>query len=228
MIEKEYAKKILEEFLSLPLENSSSVLEKFATLPNAIYHNDGGKLSFVYVPGKRDDRVVLAAHADTVWDKYYNVYPYAEQKLQNKNGIYSGTNDICGIGADDRAGCAILWLLKDTSHSLLILDGEENGQIGAKHLRDTYPKFFDEINEHSYIIQFDRRNANDYHSRWYEVPCKSYDGFAFDKQQQQSYDYVRNANGRNLLQASGRHVGKALRGKRNERFFGLRRFGWRH
>ncbi len=168
MFEKEYAKKVLEEFLSLPLENSSDVLEKFAALPNAIYHNDGGKLSFVYVPGNRDDRVVLAAHADTVWDKYYNVYPCAEQKLQDKNGTYSGTNGICGIGADDRAGCAILWLLKDFGHSLLILDGEENGQMGAKHLRDSYPKLFDEINDHSYIVQFDRRNANDY--KCYRLP----------------------------------------------------------
>ncbi len=168
MFEKEYAKKVLEEFLSLPLENSSDVLEKFATLPNAIYHNDGGKLSFVYVPGNRGDRVVLAAHADTVWDKYYNVYPYAEQKLQYKNGIYNGTNDICGIGADDRAGCAILWLLKDVGHSLLVTDGEESGRIGSFHIKDNFPELYDELNEHSYMVQFDRRNAMDY--KCYKLP----------------------------------------------------------
>ena len=37
-----------------------------------------------------------------------------------------------------------------TNHDLnmtIILDGEEKGQIGAKHLRDSYPKLFDEINK---------------------------------------------------------------------------------
>ena len=48
-----------------------------------------------------------------------------------EDGVYSSGDDLCGIGADDRAGCAMLWLLRDSGHSLLILDGEEHGQVGA-------------------------------------------------------------------------------------------------
>ena len=47
MIEKKYAKKILEDFLSFPLEDSKEVLEKFASLPNAIHCNDKEKRNFV-------------------------------------------------------------------------------------------------------------------------------------------------------------------------------------
>jgi hypothetical protein len=50
------------------------------------------------------------------------------------NGVFQSANRIRGIGADDRAGCAILWLLKDLGHSLLITDGEEKGGIGSKWL----------------------------------------------------------------------------------------------
>ena len=39
-----------------------------------------------------------------------------------RSGVYDE-----GIGADDRAGCAILWLLKDSGHSLLVTNGEEIG-----------------------------------------------------------------------------------------------------
>ena len=168
MLDKEYAKKVLEEFLSFPIESSKEVLEKFASLPNAIYHYDKEKRNFVYVPGTRKDRVVLASHADTVWDNLYQNYGKIGQTLKCENGVYSGTNNNFGIGADDRGGCAILWMLKDTGHSLLILDGEEYGQIGACHIEEKYPEIFKEINEHSYIIQFDRRNSKDY--KCYNLP----------------------------------------------------------
>ncbi len=141
---------------------------EFAKLPGAVSCFDGGKRNFVYVPGTRKDRVVLVAHADTVWDSGYNQGEIYTQSLTFENGVYSGTNSDCGIGADDRAGCAILWLLKDSGHSLLIADGEEHGQIGSNHIRSAYPDLFDEINDHSYIIQFDRRGSSDY--KFYNLP----------------------------------------------------------
>ena len=168
MIDKKYAKTVLEEFLSFPLEDSKEVLEKFASLPNAIYCNDKEKRNFVYVPGTRKDRVVLAAHADTVWDKLYFGYDNVGQGLVFENGIYSGKKNDFGIGADDRAGCAILWLLKDMGHSLLITDGEETGRIGSFHLKDNFTDLYNELNEHSYMVQFDRRNAKDY--KCYRLP----------------------------------------------------------
>ena len=167
MIDKDLARSVLEEFLSLPIASSKSVLDKFASLPGAISHYDGKKRNFVYVPGTRDDKIVLAAHADTVWDDEYCDLN-ATQSIKLENGVYTGTNPEYGIGADDRAGCAILWLLKDSGHSLLILDGEEYGQIGSEHIRDSYKELYNEINDHSYIIQLDRRGSIDY--KVYKLP----------------------------------------------------------
>lgn len=168
MLDKENAKKVLEEFLSFPLEDSKEILEKFATLPNAFYCNDGKKRNFVYIPGTRKDRVILIAHADSFWDKLYWDEGKIGQTFKFQNGIYTGVKENYGIGADDRAGCAILWLLKDSGHSLLITDGEETGRIGSFHIKDNYPNIYDELNQHYYMVQFDRRNANDY--KCYRLP----------------------------------------------------------
>lgn len=163
----ELCKTVLEEFLNFPLDNSMDVMKKFASLPNAISCFDNGKRNYVFVSGSRKDRVVLAAHADTVWDNYYTLDNFI-QKICCNNGKYYGKNTECGIGADDRAGCAILWLLKDLGHSLLILDGEEHGQVGANYIKETNPELFTLINEHNYIVQFDRRGSSDY--KTYSLP----------------------------------------------------------
>ena len=168
MIDKEYARDVLEDFLSFPLESSVEILERFSSLPNAIYHNDTEKRNFVYVPGNRQDRVLLIAHCDTVWDKEYFNCGTINQAIKCENGTYCGVKENFGIGADDRAGCAILWLLKDSGHSLLITDGEEYGRIGSFHIKEKYPEIFDELNKHSYMIQFDRRNSRDY--KCYKIP----------------------------------------------------------
>ncbi len=167
-LQSEAARETLEHFCSYPLDSSREVLEKFAELPDAVSCFDGEKKNFVYVPGSRPDRVVLVAHADTVWDRYYGKTVSGEQSLKAEGDLYKGTNPDLGIGADDRSGCAILWLLKDSGHSLLVVDGEERRQIGSHHLRTSYPELFRELNEHAYMIQFDRRNGNDY--KCYSLP----------------------------------------------------------
>ena len=161
-MDRNTAKEVLERFLSFDITASKEVLDEFASLPRAVVHRDGGKENFVYVPGTRKDRVLLVAHADTVWDASYGNGEGYKQTLTEKDGIYSGRKNDCGIGADDRAGCAILWLLKDSGHSLLVVDGEEFGQIGSHHIKDRYPHIFDELNAHSYMIQFDRREHMNY------------------------------------------------------------------
>ena len=168
MIDREYARGVLEDFLSFPLESSVEILERFASLPNAIYHNDSQKCNFVYVPGNRQDRALLIAHCDTVWDKEYFNYGEINQTVKCESGSYSGVKENFGIGADDRAGCAMLWLLKDSGHSLLITDGEESGRIGAFHIKEKYPEIFEELNQHSYMVQLDRRNSRDY--KCYRIP----------------------------------------------------------
>ena len=167
MMDRSTAKSVLEEFCSYPIGSVEAIFHRFCELPDAICHFDGDKRNFVYVPGKREDRVLLVAHADTVWDELYARGSY-KQELKEHYGVYSGKNKQCGIGADDRAGCAILWLLRNSGHSLLIVDGEEYGQIGSYHIMDSYPEIFDELNAHSYMVQFDRRENRNY--KVYDLP----------------------------------------------------------
>lgn len=135
MLFSKKAREVLEHFCSFPLDSSIEVLKEFAKLPGAISCFDEEKKNFVYIPGERSDRVLLVAHADTVWDNEYTNFEKISQSIIRKRNTYIGTNEEYGIGADDRAGCAILWMLKDSGHSLLVTDGEEHGQIGANHIR---------------------------------------------------------------------------------------------
>ena len=63
-----------------------------------------GDTRFLYIPGTRPDRVLLLAHADTVWD----AKPGYPAPVRYVDGVYSSQNPELGIGGDDRAGCAIL------------------------------------------------------------------------------------------------------------------------
>ena len=159
----------LEYFLSMPLGYSMRVFEAFMELhnPGTLYSLNTGKRGFMYIPGRRDDRIAIAAHADTVWDVEY-VSGTHTQEVKYEDGFYRGSIPGAGIGADDRAGCAMAYLLRDTGHSILITDGEEHGQRGANYLRWAFPQLYDELNNHAYIIQLDRRNASDY--KTYNLP----------------------------------------------------------
>ena len=183
-------RKVLERFLGMPISNSAEVFEMFRTLPGVIERHGEGKQGYLYVPGTRSDRCILAAHADTVFDFVYKNEFY-ENTFVFEDGIYRGTNENASFGADDRSGCAILWLLREMGHSLLILDGEEHGQIGAHYLADTNPELFNEINDHSFIIQFDRRGSNDY--RYYRIPVT--DEFV---------EYIESETGYKLAEGTGR------------------------
>ena len=167
-------KEVLMSMLSLDLTDSAPVFSVFSKLPGAITHLDGDKNNFVYIPGEREDSVVLVAHADTVWDSFYLKLGYLTDKYSdngikkehlpvwNDGIIRQGGWDSYGLGSDDRAGCAMLYLLQNSGHSLLVTDGEEHGQIGAYYLMDNYPEIADELNAHQYFIQLDRRGNSDY------------------------------------------------------------------
>ena len=153
---------ILKKFLSHPLNSAEKIMERFAYLPNAKWKKGNGEQQqFVFVPGSRKDAATLVAHADTFFD-------CAEHNFTEYEGIIKSTTPGCGLGADDRAGCAILWLLKDIGHNLLITDGEEHGQIGSKWLVDSNTNIAKIIHNSSFIIQFDRRNKSDY--KFYDIP----------------------------------------------------------
>jgi hypothetical protein len=145
--------KILLEFLNMPLGSTGEVFAKFRELDGA-KHCGEGKQRFLYRPGLREDRVLLVAHADTVWDCGRQEIVYENGIIRNKQG---------GLGADDRAGCAIVWLLRDLGHSLLIVDGEESGRQGSRWLMEANADLRNEINnKHNFVIEFDRRNGKDY------------------------------------------------------------------
>ncbi len=157
----------LKRFLEIPISSSDGVFEIFRKLPGAGEAHGAEKQGYLYVPGTRPDRCVLAAHADTVFDRVYRDRKFTNTPVL-ENGVYHGTNPDASIGADDRSGCAMLWLLRNSGHSLLILDGEEAHQRGAFFLKENDPELFAEINSHTFIIELDRRGFAEF--RTYLIP----------------------------------------------------------
>lgn len=143
----------VSEWMKMPRDG---VIEKFGTIPGAIL-NGSGDTAFCYIPGTRDDRVLLVAHADTVWcnrNKEENI------ELSYSNGTIFSKVPHVGIGADDRAGCSIVWDLQKMGHSILVLTGEESGCRGSKWLMRS-EEWAAEIEQHNFAVQFDRRGSND-------------------------------------------------------------------
>jgi hypothetical protein len=142
--------KTLKEFLSMPVKSAEPVLEKFASLKCAVKRGEG-IASFVYVPGKRSDRVLLVAHADTFWED--------EWKREGYNIYMNGQGE--GNGSEGRAGCAILWQLRNSGHSLLVINGREHGLRGAHFIADENTDIFEEINNsHQFALEFSFKDHN--------------------------------------------------------------------
>jgi len=156
-------KDVLMEFLKMPLGGTDEVFDKFSKISGAEVHGSGLK-KFLFIKGSRKNRVLLVAHSDTYWDKAYggcNSSNGAPGEICEEDGIIRNRNG--GLGADDRAGCAIAWLLKDLGHSILITSGEEQGRQGSNYLVRSHPGIREEINRnHRFVVQFDRRNARDF------------------------------------------------------------------
>jgi len=151
---------VLMEFLEMPVATSESVFMKFAGEDGAV-HRGRSPEQFLYLPGNREDRVLLIAHADTWWDGQEEWDPEWSGRLIEEKGVITRSNGA--LGADDRAGCAMLWLLKDTGHSLLITDGEEIGRRGSTWLMSENGDIADEINRsHRFAVQLDRCHGNDF------------------------------------------------------------------
>ena len=171
-LEKMKAFNTLREFLGMSVFSTDEVFNKFSTDKGGnLYEIDGQK--FYFKPGTRKDSILLVAHADTVWDKRYKNFGlidenhwdeiekngYIQEKpIEKFNAFHSGSKNY-GLGADDRAGAAIVWLLKDSGNSILITDCEEIGAFSARNImKDEY--FRDIINSHRYMLQFDLNGKN--------------------------------------------------------------------
>lgn len=174
---------VLKEFLSFSLEASNEVFEKFSDLPNVIKRGTGFE-KFLYYRGSRDNKVLLVAHTDTYWSDCDDDFRAQKNllNLKEKGIIKSGNNNGYGLGADDRAGCAIIWLLRDLGHSILLLDGEEKGRLGSNWLMSALENedIAEEINNaHQFMIQFDRRNGTDF--KCYDVGTKKFRKYIREK-----------------------------------------------
>lgn len=152
--------------------SQDNVLDKFHGLVDAF--SDGkmeNQQKFIYIPGTRSDRVLLVAHADTVWnslnidlgyanDTVFSTGRNAKINYINKKKKIIGSRVGKGIGADDRAGCYIVWKLRESGHSILITSGEEIGCITSKFIMGS-SWWRKEIAKHNFAIQFDRRGRDD-------------------------------------------------------------------
>lgn len=68
----------------------------------------------------------------------------AEQRaLKDATTIW---NAVGILGADDRAGCAIIWLLRNLGHGILITDDEEQGSLSVEEMARTNPELLEELN----------------------------------------------------------------------------------
>lgn len=160
---KDSAVSVLKEFLSCSLLDGSSILERFASLPDAQYHKGTQPLErFVYVSGSRTDRVLLIVHVDSIWDRNYPTDGVESTLVYEDDRVVSGSETV-GIAADDRAGCALAWLLRDSGHSLLILDGEEKGHRAAKYIVREHKALLKELNRHAYMLALDFPGADRCH-----------------------------------------------------------------
>lgn len=130
--------------------STEEVLHTFSGLPHAV-RGDG----FVYVPGNRDylKRVLLVGHADTVRPKDLKL-----KYLKCVNNTFSAMDGP--LGADDRAGLAMLWILnaEGSAHSMLVTDGEESGGTGA---REAVESITGELFQHSFCVEVDRRGSEE-------------------------------------------------------------------
>lgn len=153
-------KDVLLEFLNFPLNSSNEIFDKFSAIPNAkIYLGNKPGERFLFIAGSRNDAATLVAHTDTVFNVGNHIV------IENGDFFCSGSTDY-GIGADDRAGCAMLWLLRDLGHHILLCDYEESTHpdavgncTGSKFLMREFSDIASLINQSSFILEFDRRLA---------------------------------------------------------------------
>ena len=121
-----------------------------------------GNHSWMYAKGKSP--FMMVAHTDVVASITVPKAIYKTVKAWPEPGrqfVLTGDN---GLGADDRAGIvAILLVLTFTDYrpDLFFPSGEEVGCVGTKAFVDAMKDKLDDFKHLNFILQFDRKNAND-------------------------------------------------------------------
>jgi hypothetical protein len=156
---KEEALEVLLQYLNISVYDTFAAMELMQSRFKKSFEmhiTPNTQKNFMYLPSDREDSILLCAHADTVWTNRSG--PTQNPVVVSNNVISTGTPKI-GIGADDRAGMALIDLFQDFGHAVLITDGEERGMIGAIEASN---QIGDELNSHNFMIQFDRMGSNDF------------------------------------------------------------------
>jgi hypothetical protein len=137
-----------------PLSSGTSIFESFEERFDVKRDHE----DFLYIPGKRADAVLLVAHVDTVWQHHRGNF-FGPPQIEIEDGIARSKTKYVGIGADDRAGVAMIWQLADLGHSILLTDKEEIGMIGA---RTAMKLIGNELQNHQFMVSFDRMGYTDF------------------------------------------------------------------
>jgi hypothetical protein len=173
----EQAAEVAKQFIE---STELDVLNRFASLHNAVrLSTPSASHDAVFVPGDRPSasgRILFIAHTDTVFDE---ADPFYVDRYGHTffSGFYEGdkpeaSERFRGLGADDRAGCAILWLIRNSGHSLLLVSDEEVGCLGSGDCSELH---VNTLKDHSFCMQFDRRGSHDL--VYYDGANKAFDAY---------------------------------------------------
>lgn len=151
-------KNTLVSILTTPTEQLRGYLNKIAS--------HSGRDCWLLEPEKKEGKVCIVAHIDTVWDD--NVWGFPKRiKRGAKTLVHDKDRGMIwsanGLGADDRAGVyAALKLFRDTPEPykpyILFTDFEECGGAGASEASDLFKT---ELSRCNFLIELDRANALD-------------------------------------------------------------------
>jgi hypothetical protein len=131
--------------------------------------------------------VLLVAHADTVFaGPPSSVEWHGNLAIAGKGGGSANKNGSAGyqsgytwrssgLGADDRAGCALAWTFRNSGHSLLITDEEEDGCVGASHAA---AEIAVELGSHLFAVEVDRRG--DCNAVFYSVSTDAFENWILE------------------------------------------------
>jgi len=86
---------ILKKFLEVPLKNSEPIFQYFLNIPNQeIVFRGERPERFLYIRGHRKNKVLLVAHADTVWDDSMEIPERTKHDLIFSNGVFQSSSSV--------------------------------------------------------------------------------------------------------------------------------------
>jgi hypothetical protein len=144
--------KIVKGFLEFQQFTSSEMIDRFLSLENLICcaNPDNKEEKFLYRQGTAENEVLLVGYTDNALK---NSDEFFAQKPIEKH------NTCIGEGIDNKAGCAMLWTLRNFGYSFLVF----NGSDGLNYLHKNQD-LVNRIIEYRFIIQLNKNGNLDFES----------------------------------------------------------------